>query len=369
MLDFLDVDVNSYRIMSDSHVSDCRREPTPCHGQVTRPIRPTTSRDERLGGNRLRAQELLPMQQRTTRSHGLRLPVPSWPLTALLAVLLVLTTPQLLAAQEPRQLEGDFAVTISRLDVPRDLANGPTLIGRWRITFNTDGTYALERHDVGTLVTGTFTVDGNQVTITDESGLLACAAGPGGFGDVSSGTYRWEFARDRLTLTPVEDSCLGRRILLATRELTVFVACLTEPLTPGVPLPRPTPEAGDESPLDILRPGTTPAAEPPSSEQEIAQAIDDLLAQMTACWATGDPARFLPLLSAEFRASLLASGDNFTQSLAAAMAAPITWERAGDIDIIDATHVSAIVRTSLGVEEDFVRFNFVFEDGAWRWDG
>jgi hypothetical protein len=57
-------------------------------------------------------------------------------------------------------------------------------------------------------------------------------------------------------------------------------------------------------------------------------------------------------------------------ALAALMAAtPFVWERTGDVDVIDATHATALVRQAVNNQEDFVRYAFEFEDGAWRWAG
>src|SRR5215217_7937174 len=72
-------------------------------------------------------------------------------------------------------LQGAFAVTIAAEDVPPDLIGGASLIGRWQVSFNADGTYLLDRQDVGPLATGQFTTDGDQLTLHAETGVLACA--------------------------------------------------------------------------------------------------------------------------------------------------------------------------------------------------
>ena len=57
-------------------------------------------------------------------------------------------------------------------------------------------------------------------------------------------------------------------------------------------------------------------------------------------------------------------------ALAALMAAtPFVWERAGEIDLIDPTHATALVRQAVNNQEDFVRYAFELEYGAWRWNG
>ncbi|MGI8476622.1 MAG: hypothetical protein ACR2OO_09665 [Thermomicrobiales bacterium] len=273
-------------------------------------------------------------------------------------------------------LEGNFTVTIAKEMIPKDVANGPLLIGRWRIAFNS-GAYEVERLDIGNVVLGTFKVDGDKVTLTDKSGLLSCAnasASTGDQGDVSSGSYTWTLDAGHLTLAVDEDKCALRRILLSSAELTSFVACLTAGGGSATPAEA-TPEA-DSALTRLLTPPASAegAATPEAGAQGDVQAqIDGLLSQMSACWATGDPAKFLPLLSKGFQTQFL--GDtkqaqtSAIQGLAAAMASPIIWERAGELGTTTDAKTSAVVRQTVGTTSTFVRFNFVFEDGAWRWDG
>jgi hypothetical protein len=277
-------------------------------------------------------------------------------------------------------LVGEYAVTIHKVDVPQDLANGSTLIGSWRIAFKTDGTYTEERQDVGVLVTGSYKVDGDKVTLTDKDGLLSCSnpdAATGDQGDVSEGTYQWSRTGERLALTVVEDNCALRRVLLSTREFDAFVACLVQPLatgagaTPGAGTPVASPVA--ESTPETFPSAASPEASPPAANADIDQAIDDLLKQMTSCWNTGDPNRFLPLMSDAFRQQFLQSTGGGNDPVAALgqlmQATTFQWERAGDVDLTDPTHPSAIVRQKVGDQEDFVRYTFVFEHGGWRWNG
>ena len=51
------------------------------------------------------------------------------------------------------------------------------------------------------------------------------------------------------------------------------------------------------------------------------------------------------------------------------MGAPIVWERVSDVDRVSATRVTASVRQLSGDDIDVVRYEFIYEDGAWRWDG
>ncbi|HEX5498278.1 MAG TPA: hypothetical protein VFX03_03590, partial [Thermomicrobiales bacterium] len=59
----------------------------------------------------------------------------------------------------PNELLGIFTVSVGESDVPRSLPAGPALIGLWTISFRGDGTYALARQDVGTVVTGSFAAE------------------------------------------------------------------------------------------------------------------------------------------------------------------------------------------------------------------
>ena len=54
------------------------------------------------------------------------------------------------------------------------------------------------------LVDGDFTVDGNNIRLTDKSGPMACAKGE------ETGVYRWTLDHDALTLAKIDDKCEGR---------------------------------------------------------------------------------------------------------------------------------------------------------------
>ena len=246
-------------------------------------------------------------------------------------------------------LQGEFAVTIAAEDVPPELVDGASVIGRWRVTFNADGTYELGRQDVGLVASGQFTSDGDRVTLRDETGVLACSSSGD---DEAAVTYRWEMTEGRLLLTAIEDPCARRRLLLTTRSLFLFAACpllASEPATPAAGIP--------------IGGSTPPAPAPPEP------AIDTLLRQMSDCWATRDPDRFLPLLSRDFRATQQPDDDDDVRRFTLRMGAPIVWERVSDVELTDATHATASVRQLSGDDIDVVRYEFIYEDGAWRWDG
>lgn len=279
---------------------------------------------------------------------------------------------------------GTYTVVINVLDVPLDVANGPSLYGRWQIHFNADGTYATERADVtGDMATGTYELDGNQLTVTDEAGLLSCANESivGSIPDAATGVYTWTRNDDRLSLVPVEDNCTGRRILFSTRQMTGYVPCAATPVelsTSASPVAEePTAEASpeaDSSIASILGAATPEAEGSPGAAPEgsVPDQIDTLLSQMTSCWATGQPELFLALMTSSFRTQFLqadSSTDPIT-ALATLMAStPYVWERAGEVDVIDATHATALVRQAVNTQEDFVRYQFELEDGAWLWNG
>lgn len=315
---------------------------------------------------------------------------PALRIVAMTAVALVVLTAVSLPlsnvrAQQDDELVGDYTVAISSEEIPTDVANAEMLVGRWRISFQEGGAYEAERLDLGVLIEGSYSVDGENVTITDEVGLVSCAnasAATGGETDVSVATYTYDRGSNSLSLTADEEGCALRRILLSTKEFQLFVACVTPSnaqMVAASPEPEPdlesTPEPKGASPLDVLAIDATPNADDAQSGRDAAveEEIDGLLAQLTACWATGDPERFLPLWSQEFRDSFLSGTEDENQaaigSLRAAMQVPITWERAGDIELTDDESAEAVVRTTTLDEEEFVRYLFVFEDGAWRWDG
>ena len=286
-------------------------------------------------------------------------------------------------AQTDNDLVGEYTVSLTQEDIPTTLAGGDGYIGRWRVEFAPDGAYFAERQDVGIVITGTYTVDGNRLDITDESGLLSCSNASAGTiktGSVATGSYEWASEGTSISFVEVEDGCQGRALLLTTRPFASFVPCETVPMadSAGVDAPA-TPESGDgsadtsaQSALSVLTPDASPGAGETVNDEnvgEVATEIDSLLLQMTACWATGDPDRWLPLLSTEFQAALAGEDPNgFKDTLEAAMAVPIVWERAGDLSIDSDTSVSAIVRSTIGTEEDFQRFGFILENGEWRWN-
>ncbi|MGH2530783.1 MAG: hypothetical protein ACRDJW_00625 [Thermomicrobiales bacterium] len=341
------------------------------------------------------------LQSRSKPSWIVRRAAPLALLTILVGTIAWQASPLGFAAQDDQttELQGDFTVGLNEDDVPRDLAFGPTVIGQWRVSFNADGSYEMERLDIGPVVSGSFTVDGRVVTITDESGLMSCSnpvASRADLGDVSTGSYEFTLSGENLSLAPLEDNCATRRLILSTREMIGFVQCLIAPVsvvqaaTPAaspaaepVASPEAEPIASPEATPGGLA-GALPPLPPPgegdeSADQQASPAatgveaeIDALLDQMTACWATGEPAQFLPLVTdeyQEFLAGQYPSEEEFLEGLGIAMGSPITFSRSGDLEIVSETEVEAIVNSKTGPEDSFVRFSFVLVDGSWKWNG
>ena len=267
---------------------------------------------------------------------------------------------------------GDYSVTISKDEALPSVANSPMLVAAWHIGFHEDGTYLAERIDIGPMVQGSYTVDCDTVTITDESGALSCTQ-PSTSGDatldVAVGVYTFKRDDKGLTLTPQTDGCEMRVILLSSGELGPYTACPVAPAGLGAlatPMALGTP---------VVSEAATPITDPQSSSGDVEAQIDQLLASLTSCWLTGDVTRFLPLLTPEFQASFLSSGvegENASQqsrALASAMGAPLTFERAGDVRQVRDGEATCIVKTSLAGQESFARFKFVQVDGGWLWAG
>ena len=282
---------------------------------------------------------------------------------------------------------GQWSVALVRTDLPVDVASSMSYIGRWRLGIEADGTYQAERTDAGIVIEGTWTADGDQITFTDESGILSCAnaaAAPIIGEDISSGTYTWVRSGKALTFTQVDDACPGRIILLTTFAFNSFVACATEPMSTaellGTPVASPAASetiapasiVDSAPPLALGSPAavdTEPLEASAPQSQTFETEVDALLGQLTACWASREPERWLPLLSNEFRDALIASDPNFLETLSISMSSPILWERAGEISIVAPNQITAPVKSTVGTEQDFQTFIFVFEDGQWKWNG
>jgi len=92
-------------------------------------------------------------------------------------------------------------------DVPAEVRSN--FDGKWEITFAKGNTYHISK-DGTVVVEGRLTSAAEQLTFTDEKGVLACIQPPG----IEAGTYKWNYEQQELTFTAVEDKCPGRRAVL-----------------------------------------------------------------------------------------------------------------------------------------------------------
>jgi hypothetical protein len=304
---------------------------------------------------------------------------PAWPRAAAIAAMFSLLTMVALAMpaialfqdledQEPQPLSGVFTVTITRGDIPPNLAGGPALAGLWNVTFNGDGSFSLARQDVGQVVTGRFEAAEATLTFNEWSGLVGC--------DITAdsgepATYAWRQTDDRLTLTPITDSCTERLTLLTTRPLGGFEACAVSPRSLADPFATGFAPEALATPVAVEDVATGVAAQEGLSEgAEAEEAIDSLLRQANGCWATGDPTRFLALHSNRVVEEIAFIGpvEEFARQLRLFMATPLSFERIGPVNLIDPEHAWAYVEVTLGGDPLPQRVDFVFENGTWLFD-
>src|SRR3954451_9454066 len=122
-------------------------------------------------------------------------------LTAALA--LASTTAGVASAATP--LRGTFSTTISG-------QRNALLNGHWELRILPASRYAVVRNGV-VVVRGAGPRTAARITFRDRSDAAACLAQPG------EALYAWKLAGGRLTLTPVFESCPGRRVVLASHPL------------------------------------------------------------------------------------------------------------------------------------------------------
>jgi hypothetical protein len=271
--------------------------------------------------------------------------------------------------QQPLDLSGVFTVTIDEIDIPRDLADGPTLNGVWSIDFGGDGVLSLSRLDAGQVASGHFSAGDTTVTFDDWNGLVGCViANEHG----EPPTYGWRRTESALILTPIRDSCRERLTLLATRPLGSDEACVAPA------------ERAIDSPIiaagDPEVPGTPGAVAPPvsgvaaqeglSDSAKAEAAVDGLLGQANGCWATGDAQSFLALHSDDIVQELvfMAPPDVIVSGLRRLMMAPATFDRIGDVTLGDPDHAWTYVELTYDEEPLPLRVDFVNQDGDWLFD-
>lgn len=299
---------------------------------------------------------------------------PAWPrpagTAAMIALLIsaVVAFPALAMFQddgETQPLRGVFTVTITRTDIPINLAGGPALTGLWNMTFDGDGTFSLARQDVGPIVNGTFEAGEATLSFNEWNGIVGCPVSS----ESEPATYAWRQTDDTLTLTPISDTCTERLTLLTTRSLGGFEACVVTPRSVTDPF------AADVSLATPVAMPTAPATgvaaqEGLSEGADAEEAIDSLLRQANGCWATGDPTRFMALHSLRVidEISFIGPFNEFARELRLLMSTPVAFERIGPVNLIDPDHAWAYVEVTLGGDPLPQRVDFVFENGAWLFD-
>lgn len=102
---------------------------------------------------------------------------------------------------------GTYAMSITAKD---SLPNVPAEVrsrfdGKWQLTLAEGNKYQISK-DGEIVVEGRFTLVKEQLTLTDEKGVLACTQPPG----METGTYKWISRQKELIFTKVEDECEGR---------------------------------------------------------------------------------------------------------------------------------------------------------------
>ena len=133
---------------------------------------------------------------------------------------------------------------------------GTYTAGPIAITFEPGAYRVLRAGQVG--VTGRFQVNADTVTFRDYTGRIACDS-------TSAGRYLWRVADSILTLTLVDDACVGRRSNMpghswtrSSNSVLVFTGVTLIDGTGGPPRPGTTIVIGDERIADVFPDGAKP---------------------------------------------------------------------------------------------------------------
>jgi hypothetical protein len=112
-------------------------------------------------------------------------------------------------------IAGVYTMTLSPADLKG--VNGPPaekMAGTWIVTFTADGTYSVRQNNTDH-VKGTYTSEGDEVTMTDTEGDFACK------GDELYGVYRFQRDSHSLRLTKIkDDECAGRAAVLTLKPFS-----------------------------------------------------------------------------------------------------------------------------------------------------
>ncbi len=109
------------------------------------------------------------------------------------------------AAAAGTPLQGTFETAISSAPVKQ-------LDGTWQVVLQSAGRYAIQRNGA-VLIRGRDAQTATTISFGHESGPAACT------GTEAAATYHWSLSGASLRLTPVRESCSGRRLVLTTHPL------------------------------------------------------------------------------------------------------------------------------------------------------
>lgn len=106
----------------------------------------------------------------------------------------------------PAGLAGTYTTTIAEGDIPAsapaDMRTG--MAGAWEMTLDGSG-HAVVRYNGRQVVDAPYTMNGSELTFTDDTGEYACH---------SPARYTWNVSGGQLRFTRIEDSCEGRVLAL-----------------------------------------------------------------------------------------------------------------------------------------------------------
>ena len=103
------------------------------------------------------------------------------------------------ASTSTPSLQGTWVTTLTE-------AESPASYGQWEMTFADGGRFSARLDRTGGTVEGRYTFTQEQYVETDESGRYSCGN--------ETATYKWSVEKDNLTMTPIDDKCGGRRVVL-----------------------------------------------------------------------------------------------------------------------------------------------------------
>ena len=111
------------------------------------------------------------------------------------------------ASTSTPSLLGTWVTTVSENEFP-------AAFGQWEWTLAADGRYSVRNlRTEGTVVEGRYTFTQDQIVVTDESGPYICKGH-------ETATYKWSVEKDILTLTPIDDKCSTRALVLGLHTLS-----------------------------------------------------------------------------------------------------------------------------------------------------